>query len=147
LISELWLYPHSRLELKSYLRYDLNENELSRSDTSIRLKPWRRTQARVGLSTHDPGPGFDSQEELYVDLAFALSNKYTFAYRHRRDIDESETRENRFTLTRDMHDLEASFVVREKNYDDEEHEIEFKAFVVLKLPGSGVTRELYASAP
>lgn len=147
LISELWIVPFPGAELRNYVRYDLNEDELSQSDTALTLWPWERLRTSVGLATYDLGEDFDRQEELYLDLFCRLSKKYALEYRHRRDLDESRTRENRLTLTRDLHDLLASFIVREKNYDDAEHELEFKLVVVLKLPGSGKRYGLLTPPP
>ena len=139
LVSDLWFHPHSRVWFDSFLQYDLDEDELRRSNTALTVQPWDRFRAKVGVATYDEGGDFDEQEDLYVNLWYRLSDKYYIEYEHRRDLDESETRENRLAITRDMHDLLATLVLKEKGFDDEEHEFEIQAVVILKFPGTGKT--------
>lgn len=142
LISELWLYPHARIWLSNFLRYDLNDSRLTESNTSLTVIPWERIRATVGLSTYDPGVDFDREEDLLLGLFFQMSDKYSLNYRHRYDLDASRSRENRLTITRDMHDLLTSVILREKNYEDRDHEFEVKLVVTFKLPGTGKQYDL-----
>ncbi len=137
LISELWLYPHSRVQLHNFVRFDPNEGELLQSNSSIGIQWLDRLSTTVGLSTYQPAEDADDQEELYAALFYQLSEKYSIEYRHRYDLDEELGRENRLTITRDMHDLLASLILRERNYEDRDHEFEIMAVVRLKFPGSG----------
>ncbi len=90
-----------------------------------------------GIVHLQPAEDADDQEELYASLYYQLSEKYSIEYRHRYDLDEELGRENRLTITRDMHDLLASLILRERNYEDRDHEFEIMAVVRLKFPGSG----------
>jgi lipopolysaccharide assembly outer membrane protein LptD (OstA) len=137
LISELRVAPDYWLSFYNFVNYDLDESELRQSNTSVRVQPHSRVVANVGLSTYDLGFNSNQQEDLYWDISYQLSDKYSLLFRQHWDLDEGQFRENRFEITRDLHDAVASLIIREKDYVDEDDEFEIQFRFLIKFAATG----------
>ena len=138
LYSDFFYYPADWLSFASYIRYNLNLDEIRASNHTLWFSFWKKWRMGLGHTYFDEGLDAPHEENASIHFGFDISKKYSISYTHRHDLEENRTRENRITLRRDLHDLVADLVLKERKRIDRDREYEVYLLLTLKLPGGRV---------
>lgn len=137
--SELFLTLFQPWTLYNTVNYDLNDSEVNSTVTGMSVRPFQRLSLDAGYTTYRQGTGTD--DSLYWALRYRASPKWMVNYEQDYDLDDDITRNIRVGLTRDLHDWDASFIVRYKNHEDDENETQVLFRMTFKPDPSRRARE------